>query len=552
VAAEGRSLEAVTWNMAAINNNPFEYWVTYDGAGAAAYEALMDGVSNFIAEPLEKDVLVSTIFTDAMFEQLASKMIYAGLEGVADVTKVWKDDFSKRQIVSGILKDPKLGAKRLMSMPDRVTNTIALLDGSVATRPTVVNCYKGGDLSSLEAWWAKWLTFMFDSPLATPRSEKPTAPALMLTKITNAKYPAVTVEDEAMSIPLSALSLAIFDAVLVHVMNAVDASKSWQALRSEMCGALNEKKNERTAVILETTYSTADIVFIQESSRAFAAFAKSRQLGSLYDFAELPAADSQRDQNSLILLKKGGWSDVRDVSASVMETIAQRAAESGKKAPVAAGDVAAFFATRLADGKKYLLASFHGDTDGLATAPVLSAVDAFHTAEAPGAALLFGLDANVHAVATQGRANVAEFAALFTSFKMTSCYGSSPDPSKYTTFNARTYLQPQLNKAVKASEKLTSPLVDRNPKDFILFYEKDFSVVAAAKDNTGTGAFVEGTVFPTLQFPSDHAVTKATLAEVGAWETAAVAPVLPAAAAAVGNAAPISADAAVGDAPVAA
>ena len=37
-----------TWNIAAINNNPFEYWITHDDAD---YNALMEGVQSFIDQP---------------------------------------------------------------------------------------------------------------------------------------------------------------------------------------------------------------------------------------------------------------------------------------------------------------------------------------------------------------------------------------------------------------------------------------------------------------------------------------------------------------------
>ena len=41
-------------------------------------------------------------------------------------------------------------------------------------------------------------------------------------------------------------------------------------------------------------------------------------------------------------------------------------------------------------GTKYLLASFHGDTNGLATIPVVSAVRNYATARQPDCRLLFG------------------------------------------------------------------------------------------------------------------------------------------------------------------
>ena len=99
------------------------------------------------------------------------------------------------------------------------------------------------------------------------------------------------------------------------------------------------------------------------------------------------------------------------------------------------------------------------------------------------------------------------------------------DPNVYTTYNARTYLQPQLNKAVRMAERAYSPLTDRNPKDHIIFQTSScksdlvgrevqrtgFSAKTVSRDNTGTGTFIPRTPFPTLNFPSDHAIVCAEL-----------------------------------------
>lgn len=56
-----------------------------------------------------------------------------------------------------------------------------------------------------------------------------------------------------------------------------------------------------------------------------------------------------------------------------------------------------------------------------------------------------------------------EFVDFFVKEGLTSCWGNSPDPKQIlTTFNARTFLQPQLNKAVRMSEKESKG--DVNPK----------------------------------------------------------------------------------------
>lgn len=68
-------LSAITWNMAAINNNPFEYWITTDDV---AYNKLMEDVSEFINNPGSKDVPVHQVFTDSMLDGLCDDMKKAG------------------------------------------------------------------------------------------------------------------------------------------------------------------------------------------------------------------------------------------------------------------------------------------------------------------------------------------------------------------------------------------------------------------------------------------------------------------------------------------
>ena len=81
-----------------------------------------------------------------------------------------------------------------------------------------------------------------------------------------------------------------------------------------------------------------------------------------------------------------------------------------------------------------------------------------------------------------------------------------------TTYCARTFLQPQLNKAVRAADAQTSPLTDRNPKDFLLFSPSAFDVTEpCVRDCTGAKTFDASSYLPTLTFPSDHAIVSAAL-----------------------------------------
>ena len=142
---ESGELNLVTWNIAAINNNPFEYWITHEDAD---YNKLMIDVQEFISSPGTRDVPVGDVFTPAMWAELKQEMSTRGWSGLAEVEALWTSDFRKRPIISGFMKDKALGEKRLASMPDRITNTINLASGGVANRPTVINCFEG-DMTSL-------------------------------------------------------------------------------------------------------------------------------------------------------------------------------------------------------------------------------------------------------------------------------------------------------------------------------------------------------------------------------------------------------------------
>eukprot|EP01035_Chromulina_nebulosa_P030834 gene30834-41019_t len=113
VASE-KIIKAVTWNIAAINNNPFEYWITNDDE---SYNQIMKSVSAYIENP---DVEVQEVFTEAMFRDLerALQERAAGWGGANETRRLWERDLKSRKIVSQFLRDPVLGKKRLVSMPD--------------------------------------------------------------------------------------------------------------------------------------------------------------------------------------------------------------------------------------------------------------------------------------------------------------------------------------------------------------------------------------------------------------------------------------------------
>lgn len=97
--AAGRRLAVTSWNIAAINNNPFEYWITYKEN--PEYERLMVKVEEFLEKPGDNDVPVKNVFTEDMFTKLDSRMTAVGW---TSVRSYWESDFRDRKIVSGFMK----------------------------------------------------------------------------------------------------------------------------------------------------------------------------------------------------------------------------------------------------------------------------------------------------------------------------------------------------------------------------------------------------------------------------------------------------------------
>ena len=505
-AASMGKLTTLSWNMAAINNNPFEYWLTHPDK---AYSTLMEDVERLISDPGTFDEPVQNVFTDAMYKELDELMTKAGFEGSEQCTKAW-EDLAKRPIVSGFIKDKGLGDKRLMSMPDRMTNTIDVLKGgedSSAYRPSVISS-SFEDMPTVEKWWPLWKKFMFEESITVPGHKgAPSSnklPCELLTKIPRSKYPALTEEEEAISVRLQTVCLAVFDAILVHMLQTLTPDGKWVALKRSILQALTLGKESKQIEILQTTYAQTDVLFLQEVRTSMMQKSLPAAFQAEYAIA-VPKTPSKADQNSIVCLSKSRFdpASLRDLTAEVLAEVPKGGAS------LSAGDLFVVSAVEKRTGRPIIFASFHGDTDGLATLPALTAVHAIVQKHAP-APLVFGLDANTYLKGKPGKQlGVDEFVKFYKELGYYSNFGDMPMSACLTTSIARTFLQPQLQKACKAAD--TKSLGDFNPKDHILFTASAFELVDAGKDNMGTKSYVEDMVVPTPSWPSDHGLVYADL-----------------------------------------
>ena len=491
----------VTWNIAAINNNPFEYWITHPDP---EYNALMKNVQEFIDNPGAMDIKLEEICGNDIISELMEAMREQNLQGVEEVEGMWKQTYSQKKGIQEFLLDKSIGVKRLTSMPDRITNTIHNVDGSTALRPSVLSAYDE-DMSSVEVWWLQWKEFMFRREVkvhSRDGNEGPRIVCQLIEPILRSKYPAISQEEQAVSIPLQILCLFLFDAVLVHLLNTV-AKKSWQHIKRSLSQALVRQKASRTITIIAERYSAADIIFIQEAAAAFYP-QLSQQEVIQKGFAVLRpnVLDGKRDQNSFILVSRRTFEEESavEITDEVLECI------GGKW--LAPGDLLAV-TIRSRAGGHFLLASFHGDSNGLSTQPFVEALDQIAQTRYPAHRVVVGLDANTLSADEPLHFSVGQFHALLQSLDMVSCWADTTDRTLTTTCNARTCLQAQVNKAVRFVDRIRKG--QRNLKDWIIFYPAQFAAAEVARDNTGDRLFVPDMVFPTIAFPSDHALVSVAL-----------------------------------------
>jgi len=445
-------------------------------------------------------VHIDTIFSQEMFDKLEGRMKEVEWSSVRNF---WNNDLRHRRIISDFMKDPMIRSKRLVSMLDRVTNSVYVDDSrEPKCRPTVINTYDG-DLSNLDVWFDAWQSFMFDKDLQIPFTNSKKIPYQMLLPIKKEKYPSITEEEENASLPLQTLYCAVYDAILVHMMNTVSEPDVWQPLKHAIVESLNNQKMPRTILILEQKYISNDIIFLQEVSNEFIELATASKLGGKFHVISSHDVDSARNRNSVILLNKGTFPDETNVSeiSSIIKS------NYLKHQNVHDGDLLVITSKDKFD-MPFVIASFRSDTNnGLDTIPVLNAIVRTMSSDSilKNHNLLFGLDANTYGNAKHnGQQDVLQFGKAYVNHSLTSCWGDTPNPKNYTTFTSRTYLQPKLDRACRSNEKISCS--DANLKDFILFPKDKFSVTKTWKDNTGDNVFEPGIVFPTLDFPSDHVI----------------------------------------------
>ena len=270
--------------------------------------------------------------------------------------------------------------------------------------------------------------------------------------------------------------------------------------------AAKTNKNVQTLEILRNSYKDNHILCISEASVSFLDDAR-KILGEHFMIPSPATCDTKRDQNSFILLRKdyfgnGKYAEPVDITAQVEKYFATggmcpklwrrlsvtckppveascniytthvlcilyylpHAGNNTKKTALGKGDLYLVYLQNVEKPSKqsFVIGSFHGDTPGLWTIPMIDAVAALLENEYPHCQLFIGMDANCYKENMKGHLFVDDLSECLDRHALKSCFGAPINKDVVTTCMARTFLQPQMNKANLAATRTMHG--DVNPK----------------------------------------------------------------------------------------
>ena len=256
-------------------------------------------------------------------------------------------------------------------------------------------------------------------------------------------------------------------------------------------------KGERTLEILRDYYSDSDILCVTEASISFLEDVANHSMGDKYIVMAPLKVNKKKDQNSFVLLSKSafgqsnGFSVPRDITDEVIQVLA----ETNQQKMLADGDLVLLYLENRA-GQSFVVGAFHGDTQGRSTIPMIDAtMTVLAQPKYKDCAFVLGSDANCYRDKKPSTLFVDDFSDRLEYHDLRSCFGSPIQRDKVTTCMARTFLQPQMNKANPA--KIRTVNGDTNPKDHIIYRDAIKhragmhlpGAGAARRDNSGKGVF---------------------------------------------------------------
>ena len=175
----GDRLKVLSWNVAGINNNPWEYYVALEDE---RYNELMSAVEGYLTAT-GKAVKVQEVL-DRIDPEFLDKLSSLLGDRCADFPAMMSSETVSGHLAGSLcafLESKHFGNTRLISWPDRLLNTIdgddatktdhysdrrqSIPSGPTLYRPTAIN-YFPGRFKDAADWFKIWLSFMDSTGMA--------------------------------------------------------------------------------------------------------------------------------------------------------------------------------------------------------------------------------------------------------------------------------------------------------------------------------------------------------------------------------------------------
>jgi hypothetical protein len=462
MAAAADELVFATLNCNSVRQNPFTPHAEQAPENAAAWDRLLTTADN-CETPLSK------VFTDAIWARLIKECADRGIPSDTAAADLVRHEAT---VGTGVLRNPEIGKKRLISLPERLTSAITDID----RRPAATNLSTGWEELPLDGYVDLWFDFMFGN-----------AAHKLLGRIPD-KYDAVTPAERAFSVWWQLFYLLAFDLATWHMLKVSDAAE----LRKRLIPAVLSAEEDVFRVITAMLATGVQVFALNEASRSLY-----RRLfdahGDTHHVICATEGNVKQVQHSILMIDRTVGAPVEVVMAGSEHLMVHVVGPKPKAA-------------------SYLLSAYHGESSGKGTAAAIATIRE-RAARRGAARVVAGIDANCSITGNKSKIPADDVVKAC----IASQFVAVPKPGDlgYTTvWGIPTTFNPQGHKGVKLSELKGVPGADQ--RDFVLVdvdgVVESVAVIASAEDVARhEGPAVGVVTLPSAKqhWASDHAAVVA-------------------------------------------
>ena len=441
-----KDLKVATWNISGINGKPFEFENKKD------YPKFFEHVDSFGKDNESKgNEIINTIIGENL--------------KIPEILKVRL----KNSESTGFLLIKTIAEYFTHNKQEKNNRDISGIERYIGKRPTILNASQNTDGN----YWSNLFSYLEN--YGPPKGDKLTE---------NQKD-----------------IMLLYEVVVYHIITTYTG---WEDVRS----GIDRSKNRNAQIYEYINGVDADIMFLQEANTS--------DLNMKIVDKTLFKAPYPGNQTSCILISN--TFNVQNISDECValaqakieaineniETTNKNIDKKKSKIKFASQDLVVVTAEK--NDKKYILASFHGDSTGAATNAVVDVVCEIKNKKYPEHNLIFGLDANSSGSELTYEAfndnldknkiiSTMPFSKNFTDYQK-----ENYERDHWTTYKTRTLLQTQIYKAGKS---------DQSVKDYILIDNTNrFGITKRVNtsDNKGIGFATPDIQIPNNMFPADHLI----------------------------------------------